>query len=251
MALVALLAVAAFGAFASPAGAASKRAKVNVKLGGTSQAKLIESGRVKVSARAKDAAKGKLVVIAHQGEKDKRITKKVKVKLKPGKKAAKKLKLNDRGRRWVQSCIGTKLEGRANSKGDKAGAAKKKMKRDPTICDGSTPVGVAVDTADRCEAITPVGTDCLFPYPNDHFTRAGLGDRHGPAPEPPAGLDAGQQQGHDLRPDRDQHQRRVQPGRADRHPRPGPRHAGGLRGERASCRSRRWARPTTTSSRSC
>ncbi len=50
-------------------------------------------------------------MIAHQGEKDKRITKKVKLKLKPGKKATKKLKLNDRGRRWVQSCIDTKLEG--------------------------------------------------------------------------------------------------------------------------------------------
>ena len=158
LALVALLAVAAFGAFASPAGAAAKRAKVNVKLGGTSQAKLIESGRVKVSARPKGgAAKAKLRVIAHQGEKDKRITKKVKVKLKPGKKTTKKLKLNDRGRRWVQSCIDTKLEGMATSKGGKAGAASKKLKRDPTICDGSTPVGVAVDTADRCEAITPDG----------------------------------------------------------------------------------------------
>ena len=118
LALVALLAVAASGAWASPAGAASKRAKVNVKLGGTSQAKLIESGRVKVSARSKGAAaKAKLVVIAHQGEKDKRITKRVKIRLKPGKKTTKKLKLTDRGHRWVQSCIGTKLEGQATSKG--------------------------------------------------------------------------------------------------------------------------------------
>ena len=112
LALVALLAVAAFGAFASPAGAAAKRAKVHVKLGGTSQAKLIESGRVKVSARSKARRRAKLAVIAHQGEKDKRITKKVKLKLKPGKKAAKKLKLNDHGRRLVQSCIDTKLEAR-------------------------------------------------------------------------------------------------------------------------------------------
>ena len=46
------------------------------------------------------------------------------------------------------------------------------MKRDPARCDGSNPVGVDLANADRCDFITQPGEECLFPYPNDYFTKA-------------------------------------------------------------------------------
>ena len=171
--VVALLALTALVA-AMPAGAGAakhKKPTVRVSFGEAAQARMIASGRVKVSAKSARKSKVKVALVIRQGGAKQRLTERKQLKLRPKRKASKRLALTDDGRRLVQSCIETKLQPEAKAKG-KVKAKRKTMKRDPSICDGSKPVGVAVDTADRCDPITPVGTECLFPYPNDHFTRA-------------------------------------------------------------------------------
>jgi len=148
------------------------RARVNVGVVGTAQAKLTGSDRVKVRARAGARRAAVLAVYLDQGEAEKRITKHLRTHIGPGGKSLRP-KLNSAGQRLAQSCVGTRVEVIARSRaGEVLDRARKKMKRDPARCDGATPVGVDLSAPDRCELITEPGTDCLFPYPNDHFTRA-------------------------------------------------------------------------------
>jgi hypothetical protein len=142
-------------------------ADVSVQPKTTKQAKLISSGKVKVEASADDAQKTKLSVsIVQDGDKTK-VTKAVNASLTDKAKTF-TLKLNDDGNRLVQSCISTKLEATAKP----GGKSTAKVKRDKKVCDGSNPVGVDLENADRCDFISEAGEECLFPYPNDYFTRA-------------------------------------------------------------------------------
>src|SRR4051812_38371546 len=160
----------AMGLSAAPAALGSTG--VSVKLDSTKQAKLISSSKAKVAVKTDDAQKVKLSLVAKQDGDKTKIAKAVDAKLKDGSKTF-TLKLNDDGKRLVQSCIQTKLEAAAKTKGGKTlDKATEKMKQDPNVCDGSNPVGVDLANADRCDFISQSGEECLFPYPNDYFTRS-------------------------------------------------------------------------------
>ena len=172
-AIVALIALAGTCCAATATAKPGKsQPTVKVTIAGISQKKLTATGRVRAKVRSSDDARVRLKLVIHQAKLDRRITKRNPLKVKAGRPAKQRLKLTDRGANLVRSCVRTKLELVTKVGKRKVGAARPKMKRDPAHCDGSTPLGVALDTADRCDPITPVGTECLFPYPNDHFTRA-------------------------------------------------------------------------------
>ena len=208
---------------------------------------MIASGRVKVSAKSSRKAKVKVALVIRQGGADERITERKQLKLRPQHKASQAPGAHRR-RPPASSRAASRpsSSAKAKAKGEGQGEAQDDEARPARAATARSRSGVAVDTADRCDPITPVGTECLFPYPNDHFTRAdsstdtGLRLNLQPASMPT------NSNGDAVRPDRRQHERRVQPRGADRHPRPGHRHPGGVRAHRASCRSPAWARPSTT-----
>jgi hypothetical protein len=177
--LTPIVAISAALALAAPALAghghghhgSHSKAKVSLKVKSKTQAGLISAGTVKVTAKSKAKQKAVLSLALNQGGTKTSAAKKVKKTLKKGKTKA-SLKLNDDGKRLVQSCIATKLEVTAKTKGGKLlGKDKAAMKQDPAVCNGSNPVGVDLSAADRCDFITQPGEECLFPYPNDYFTR--------------------------------------------------------------------------------
>ena len=187
--LASLFAVAVMLGATATAGARphgqSTKPKATVKLAEKwkSQAKLIAAGNVKVKAKATKHRKVLLKVVAHQGGNATRITDRARVWLRvqggaerPHAKSP-RLPLTEIGSGIVQSCIATKLEAVAKTKqgGLTLARSKAKLARDPALCDGSTPRGVDFSTADRCDFITEPGSECLFPYPNDYFTRKDAG----------------------------------------------------------------------------
>ena len=166
------LAAALVAALALSPLAEAKRGDVEVALKRTAQGKLVSSGKVKVTARSRERRQAVLTGFAHQAGEKRRLTRHPKVRVGPDHKVTALLRLTERGNGAVQSCIPTKLDVVAKSKGGKKlGRARMKMKRDPAVCDGDTPVGVDLSAADRCDFIMPAGEECLFPYPNDYFTR--------------------------------------------------------------------------------
>lgn len=155
------------------AAAAGKGGKATPKLGlkSASQGQLIAKGKITVQVKSKRKAKLKVGVTLQQGGSKTKLTKTKKVKVKPRKKASVKLPIRDDAKPLVQSCIDTKLVATGKLKGKKV-TSKKGMKRDPGRCDGNDPVGVDLDRADHCDLIAPTGQQCLFPYPNDFYTRS-------------------------------------------------------------------------------
>jgi hypothetical protein len=152
--------------------AEAKVGGVDVALKPATQAKLVTSGKIEVAVRSHGRRRAVLTAFAHQAGEKRKLTKHRTAKLKPGRKLRVSLLLTDRGAGAVQSCISTKLEVVAKTKGGKRlDRSKAKMKRDPTRCDGDQPVGVDLSAADRCDFVMPAGEECLFPYPNDYFTR--------------------------------------------------------------------------------
>ncbi len=187
--LASLFAVAVMLGATATAGARphgqSTKPKATVKLAEKwkSQAKLIAAGNVKVKAKATKHRKVLLKVVAHQGGNATRITDRARVWLRvqgerrDRTRSRPRLPLTEIGSGMVQSCIATKLEAVAKTKqgGLTLARSKAKLARDPALCDGSTPRGVDFSTADRCDFITEPGSECLFPYPNDYFTRKDAG----------------------------------------------------------------------------
>ncbi len=159
-------------ALGAPATGAAKGKQVKVKLAGASQAALVDKGKVKVKVESGSSRRARLSIAVVQGGERTKVARKAKSKLRAGKRKSFKVALNDDGKRLVQSCIATKLVATAQTGGGrKLGQAKASMKRDPARCDGSNPVGVDLANADRCDFITQPGEECLFPYPNDYFTK--------------------------------------------------------------------------------
>jgi hypothetical protein len=154
---------------AEPKGA---KEPVSLKLKTKTQAKLIASGKVKLTARANRRRKVALSVSFVQDGVKAKVAKKARARLRRGKRSRFALALGADGKRRAQSCIETKLVATAKTRGGRRlDRAKATMKRDPAVCDGSNPVGVDLATADRCDFIKPAGEECLFPYPNDYYTR--------------------------------------------------------------------------------
>ncbi|CAN5520827.1 hypothetical protein BH10ACT11_BH10ACT11_01700 [soil metagenome] len=144
--------------------------KVSLKVKTTKQSQLVESGKVTVGASSKDRVKPKLTVSIKQGAgKSTKASKAKSVSVKGSKTAD--LQLNSRGQRLVQSCIPTTIKVTAKRGKTKLGFANAKMQRSAARCDGSKPTGIDLDNADRCDFIDAAGQECLFPYPNDYYTR--------------------------------------------------------------------------------
>jgi hypothetical protein len=154
---------------AAPAAQAAKGGdqSVSLKIAKAKQAKLISSGKVKVSVSGGDG-KSAISVAVDQGNGK---TKVAKDNVDLGGKQSLSLKLNADGQRLVQSCLETELIVTAKGAGGD-GSAKASMKRDKKRCDGDDPVGVDLADANRCDFIDAAGEECLFPYPNDYYTRS-------------------------------------------------------------------------------
>ncbi len=167
-AALALLALALVPATASAAPKGKPKPKVSIV--GAKQADLV-AGKITVKVKSKRRARVRVGVAIQQGGKKTKLTGTKSLKLKP--KKAKKLKLavRDEARPLVESCLTSKLIATAQVGGRKF-TSKKTVKRDASRCNGENPVGVDLDRADRCDLIAPTGQGCLFPYPNDFYTRA-------------------------------------------------------------------------------
>ena len=169
----ALLLAAATSAQAGHAGRSGK-AKLSLKT--TDQADLTGSGQVAVAASysGKRAKKLKLSLAVIQGGTKTNIAANRKLRVRRGRTATTRFAINRAGAPLVRSCLGTKLKVTARygiGGSTKKTVEKASMKRDPSQCDGVNPVGVELDTANRCDPISAPGEQCLFPYPNDFYTR--------------------------------------------------------------------------------
>ena len=78
---------------------------------------MIASGRVKVAAKSARKSKVKVALVIRQGDAKQRLTERKQLKLRPKRKASKRLALTDDGRRLVQSCIETKLQPEGQGQG--------------------------------------------------------------------------------------------------------------------------------------
>ncbi len=169
------------------AGKAGKTGKAKVSLRTTEQSELTEAGRAQVSVKSKSrkALKVKVDLAVKQGGEVVKAADTTKVKAGKGRKGVAGLPVNTKGQPLLRSCLDTTLKVTATyrARQGKSGSAKRsaksitindkaKMKPDPAQCVGNDPVGVEVDTADRCDPISAPGEQCLFPYPNDFYTRA-------------------------------------------------------------------------------
>jgi hypothetical protein len=164
-------------AVAGPATASKhgKSGKPKVTLLTTSQSALTDGGKLEVKVKSKRKLKTKLSVALEQGGEKTAIAKPKTLKLKKGKPLTAHFAIKDKAEPLLRSCLETRLKATADYKAKHGKRMtvtdKAKMKRDPARCDGSDPVGVEVATADRCDPISAPGEQCLFPYPNDFYTR--------------------------------------------------------------------------------
>ena len=176
-ALVALLVVAAVALAAAPAaraGGPGNKPAVSLKLKPASQAALVQKGKLRVVVRSKRPVRLRVGAKARQGGGESKLANRHGLRVQRGGRASIKLPLTHGGKRLVQSCLPTKLIAVARTRGKgkhRRLTDKVSMKRDPARCDGTNPVGVDVDHADRCDPISALGQQCLFPYPNDFYTR--------------------------------------------------------------------------------
>lgn len=188
-------------AVASDAGAKKNRNSgkpvVKLKIRTSSQADLAK-GKVKVKAKATrpnrpKKQKVKLTAKLQLGGKTVKTAGKAGAKLKRGKNRTVTIKLNKKAKKLAAKCGKPKLtvvsktkvvrKSRKNGKQRrktsrrKSGKAKRSLKKDSTRCGPEVvPVPSTIDlsTADRCDFITESTeprTLCLFPYPNDYFTK--------------------------------------------------------------------------------
>ncbi len=188
--LALLAALATVTLLTAPAGAHGKhhkgaKTKLSLKLPDVSQATLTGDDAIDVTIKAKGrrARKVWLIGTAGQGGKSSRIAPRKTVKVpKKGTKTI-SVPLSPRGSRLVQSCMDTEITvgGRYRAGGKKRSTdASGSMNRDASRCAGSTPVGVDVADADKCDPIAPIDSgECLFPYPNNYFTKPDASMRTG------------------------------------------------------------------------
>lgn len=178
IAAVVIATVAIIAMIAGPIAAASaaKASKPKLELKKPVQATLVSSGVADATVAYRSRRKKQLTLslaVLQGGEKT-NIAGNQKVRVRKGRKADATFTINRAGEPLVRSCIATKLRltARYSSKGKTRKVVETtKMKRDPARCDGSDPVGVDVADADRCDPISAPGQQCLFPYPNDFYTR--------------------------------------------------------------------------------
>ncbi len=192
--------------------------------GAQSDTALLASGTIPVVARSSKARKVQLSVTSFQG--GPALTDPRRVKLRRGtKKVA--LTLSTTGKEVLQGCAASHLTvtatgGGKRKKGKKSAA--KALGRSSASIAQSAPQCAALKNAARCETIASPGTNCLFPWPSDHYTVS-------TTPATPTGrrvnlsIDStpANVSRRPHRPGRHQPKRRLQSRREHRHARPGPR----------------------------
>jgi hypothetical protein len=143
--------------------------------GAQTDSALLAAGSVKVVARSSKARKAKLSVTSFQGGPALNDVKRVKIP-KGGRKVA--LTLNTSGREVLQGCAASRLTVTATNGGKKKKgkkSAKKPLGRSSAPIAQTVPQCGALKDAARCETIASPGTNCLFPWPSDHYTVADSG----------------------------------------------------------------------------
>jgi len=169
----------------APDGAQAKGSKpvVKLKVLTTSQASLAK-GSAKVSAKGVKPGKQKVKLSAklQVGNKTVKVAGTARATLKKGKKKTVTIKLGKAGKKLAKSCGKPKLTVTSTTKSGKkqkqSGKTKRTLKKSASLCGPKVvPVPSTIDltTAERCDFITEGAdprTECLFPYPNNYFTKA-------------------------------------------------------------------------------
>ena len=162
---------------ALPSGAIAKKHQkgkgLALKFKGSTQSDqaLLSSGNVSVVV--KSSKKRKLVLAVRGFGGGPALTDPLGVKAKAGKKRSVSLPLSPAGREVLQGCGANSLLLTAKTKGKKS--KKKKKGKSPTgraTLTHSVPQCDVLSRADRCEIIASPGTNCLFPFPSDHYAVA-------------------------------------------------------------------------------
>jgi hypothetical protein len=137
--------------------------------GAQSDQAVLNAGALPVKVRSSRARKVQLAVTAFQGGPS--LTKPLSVKLRRGRRSL-SLPLSTAGTDVLQGCAASHLIVTAN--------ARKKKKR-KVLGSSTAPISQSVPQCDvlnraaRCETIASPGTNCLFPWPSDHYTAADSG----------------------------------------------------------------------------
>ena len=138
--------------------------------GAQSDTAMLASGTIPVVARSSKARKVQLSVTSFQG--GPALTDPKRVKLRRG---ARKLALtlSTTGKEVLQGCAASRLTvtatgGGKRKKGKKSGA--KALGSSSAAIAQAAPQCAALKNAARCETIASPGTNCLFPWPSDHYT---------------------------------------------------------------------------------
>ena len=171
LAAVCLVAAPTSAAIAKKHG--SSKLTLSFKAKSQSDQELLSAGKVKVVVGSPRARELVLAVRGFGG--GPALTDPLRVNAKAGKRFS--LSLSTAGREILQGCGANGLLLKAKSPGKSSTKAAKKKKKKK----GKSPTGRATLTksvpqcdslsrADRCEIIASPGTNCLFPFPSDHYT---------------------------------------------------------------------------------
>jgi hypothetical protein len=146
-----------------------KRLSLSFKGKSQSDQGLLSAGNVKVVVRSPH--KGKLVLAVRGFAGGPTLTEPRRVKAKAGKRRTFSLDLSAAGREVLQGCGANSLLLSAKKKGKRP--KKSKKGKSPTAratVTHSVPQCDSLSRAARCEIIASPGTNCLFPFPSDHYT---------------------------------------------------------------------------------
>ena len=156
-----------------------KRLSLSFKSKSQSDQSLLSTGKVDVVVRSPRARKLVLAVRGFGG--GPALTDPRRVSAKAGKRKAVSLPLSAAGREVLQGCgaDGLLLTAKTRGKAPKKRKKGKSPKGHATLT-RSVPQCDSLARADRCEIIASPGTNCLFPFPSDHYTV--------PDPSNPTGL---------------------------------------------------------------
>ncbi len=174
--VVAALAVLVALAAALPSTSAAKPKKpLTVKVHSKGQSAILGSGRVNFAVHSRTAGSFRISAAMVGGGKTTAIVHSRRVHLPAGKTRKLFLKLTAAGRTRVSDCTSSRLKvsvngKRRSKKGKRVSAAgSTALKLNAQRC--NLPEGVDLTNADRCEFIAEAGSRCLFPFPDNYYTR--------------------------------------------------------------------------------
>lgn len=147
-----------------------RRLSLSFKSKSQSDQGLLSAGKVDVVVRSPGARKLVLAVRGFGG--GPALTDPRRVSTKGGKRKKVALPLSAAGREVLQGCGADSLllTAKTPGKGAKKKRKKGKSPKGRATVTKSVPQCESLARADRCEIIASPGTNCLFPFPSDHFT---------------------------------------------------------------------------------